>query len=284
MNTIEKAVQRLKRAGLSKGEPDEQVSAKSRAVSHQRLVNSKTGLEIDFQKLSDGGYLTPDRENQLLTDEYRIIKRPLLKNAFGKGVVPVENGNVIMVSSALPGEGKTFTAMNLAVSIAMEKDTTVLLIDSDVTKPALSKLLNLEENPGFTDILTDPQIKLSDVMIRTNLKRLSVMPAGKGRSNSTELLASQRMQDIINELSSRYTDRIIIFDLPPIMVTTHAEVLLESAGQILLVIEEGKTPEHVVKEAISKINEDTVLGLVLNKCHSSQKSEYYGTYGSYGTQ
>lgn len=284
MNTIEKAVQRFRKAGLAKGRSDIEATTKHKPLTNSDLIDSRSGLEIDFLELADCGYLTPDQSNQLLTDEYRIIKRPLLKNAFGKGVVPIKNGNVIMISSALPGEGKTFTAMNLAVSIAMEKDTTVLLVDSDVTKPALSKLLKLEERAGFTDVITESNIKLSDVIIRTNLKRLSVMPAGTSRANTTELLASQQLLDVIDELSSRYPDRVIIFDLPPIMVTTHAEVMLENAGQILLVIEEGKTPEHVIKEAISKFNQDTVLGLVLNKCHSSQKSDYYGTYGNYGNQ
>lgn len=284
MNTIEKAVARLKKAGLSRNADDAGATTRRISVPNPDLIYSKPGLEIDFEKLNVSGYLTPYQTNEVLTDEYRLIKRPLLKNAFGKGAAPIEHGNVIMVSSALPGEGKTFTALNLAMSIAMEKDTTVLLVDSDVTKPALSRLLELGDKSGFMEVLSDSRVKLSDVIIRSNLKRLSVLPSGKSGANTTELLASQQLRDIIYELSSRYSDRIVIFDLPPIMVTTHAEVMLENAGQIVLVVEEGKTPEHVIKEAITRINQDKVLGIVLNKCHYSRKSEYYGAYGTYGNQ
>jgi len=281
MNTIEKAIERLKRGSSIKQSTNVE-GVTTKVNSGSSIMSSKTNLNINFDKLCEAGYLTPDQSNQVLTDEYRVIKRPLLKNAFGRGVVPIANGNVIMVSSALPGEGKTFTSFNLAISMALEKDTTVLLVDSDLTKPGLSKLLNIHKLPGLGDYLVDGNVNLSNVILRTNLKRLSVLPAGKCGEDTTEMLASQKLKDVIEELASRYSDRIVIFDLPPIMVTTHAEVMLENAGQSVLVIEEGKTQQHIVKAAVSKMKEDSVVGLLLNKCATTHKSTYYGSYGTYG--
>lgn len=280
-NTIEKAVLRLKKAKLTKS-AHSGFHVNGGEISDSALVGSSVDINIDYSAFDEAGFLTPGSDNEILLEEYRLIKRPLLKNAFGKGVVPINHGNVIMVCSALPGEGKTFTSLNLAISMAMEKDTTVLLVDADVTKPALSKLIGIEGKIGLTDVMTNDILHLSDIFIRTNINKLSVIPAGTKCNNATEMLASKRMADIVEELSDRYSDRVIIFDLPPVMVTTHAEVLLENAGQILLVVEEGKTPVHVVQETVSKFNDELAIGIVLNKCIASQKREYYGTYGSYG--
>jgi exopolysaccharide/PEP-CTERM locus tyrosine autokinase len=189
-----------------------------------------------------------------------------------------------MVVSALPAEGKTFTSFNLAMSVAMEKDTTVLLVDSDIIKPSLTKMLGLNNAPGLTDVLLDQQLSLSVVIIKSIMPKLNLIPAGRSHSHSTELLASSEMERVALELSQRYTDRIIIFDAPPILVTTEAPVIARLAGQVLVVVEAGKTEQSLVQEAVNQLDNTKVIGMVLNKSRDNAGGGYYGAgYGHYGT-
>lgn len=234
---------------------------------------------FNYAALAKQGFLTPNSHRNATAEEYRSLKRPILMNAFGKGAVPVERGNLLMVVSSLPGEGKTFTSFNLAMSMAMERDKTVLLVDSDVIKQSLTKLLGLEGKLGLLDVLKDNSVSLGDVIIRTDLPNLNIIPAGQGQINSTELLASEAMERVTTDLSTRYADRIVVFDAPPILATTEATVLAHFMGQILLVVEAGKTLQNIVKDAIGHLEKDKVIGLLLNKSRRSFKSEYYGYYG-----
>jgi protein-tyrosine kinase len=287
MSSIEKAVERLEKAGggdssdTSGSIPD----ARTQAAAEERVAdeNVQQVWHLNLKNLEHQGYLTPDSLRSKTAEEYRMIKRPLLMNALGKGAAPVDRGNMIMVTSALPGEGKTFNALNLAMSMAMERDSTVLLIDADVVKPSLSRILGLETRPGLTDVLVDPQLDLGDIIISTDLPKLKVVPAGRTHSHSTELLASDQMQRIANELSERYPDRIIVLDTPPLLVTSQASVLTHLVGQILMVVEAGKTPHSAVSEAVSLLDSSKVIGMALNKSRGSLSGEYYGGYyGSYG--
>lgn len=235
---------------------------------------------LDLARLRELGYLTPEEADGALAEQYRIIKRPLLMNAFGRGAVPVEGGNLIMVTSSVPGEGKTFTAVNLAMSMAMELDHTVLLVDADVVKPSLTELLGLKGRPGLTDALAAGDIGLGEVIVRTNVAKLRVIPAGRGHANSTELLASQAMRDLMQELAERYPDRVILFDSPPLLVSSQASVLTYLVGQIVVVVEAGRTPQPVVKEALALVDSSKAVGLVLNKSHERVAGDYqYYAYG-----
>ena len=237
----------------------------------------KRTVTLAMEKLKAEGMLLPDSGVTQLSEEYRSIKRPLLKNAFGKGGQKVAHGNLIMVTSALPGEGKTFTSINLAMSIAMELDKTVLLVDADVSRAGVSTTLGFDPGKGLSDLLRDSSLSLSDVLIKTNISKLSVLSAGQQCSNINELMGSENMTQLIHDLASKYHDRVILFDSPPLIATTEARILAGYMGQILVVVEAEKTPQSVVKEAIEYLDSSKVIGLVLNKDRSS-KSYGYG-YG-----
>jgi len=214
-------------------------------------------------------------------DDYRRVKRPLVSNAIGKNKLMVERGNLILVTSALPGEGKTYTSVNLALSIAQEMDTTVLLVDCDVARHGMSRMLGIEKYKGLVDVLENKTVTVGDVMLQTDVPTLSVMSAGKQHDYVTELLASDRMAALVNEIVSRYTDRIIIFDGPPLLPTPQTQVLAGLVGQVVFVIEAGKTPQVLVEEALELVPEEQAVGLVLNKNEglSGKGSYYYGYYG-----
>lgn len=256
---------------------------KNLAPLHPGRVKRTAHYTFNYEALSRQGFITPNGDRNSTAEEYRSLKRPLLMNAFGKGAVPVPRGNLVMVVSSLPGEGKTFSALNLAMSMAMEKDKTVLLVDSDVVKLSLTRLLGLEGRPGLQDALGNSETSIGDVIINTDLPNLSLIPAGKARTNSTELLASETMERVCAELSTRYPDRIVLFDAPPILVTNEAKVLSHQMGQILLVVEAGRTLQNVVTEALTHLDENKVIGLLLNKTRRAFRNDYYGGNDYYGS-
>lgn len=238
-------------------------------------------LDIEFEMLEERGMLLPDVTNQI-SEEYRVIKRPLIMNAFGEGDSRVKNANIILVTSSLPGEGKTFTAINLALSIATERDKTVLLVDGDVAKPSISKILNIESKLGLIDLLSDPNLSFSDTLLKTNIPNLSILPAGQRHRHSTELLASESMKRLTTEMSQRYPDRIIIFDSPPLMVATQGGVMVNHVGQVVMVIESEVSPQDIVTEAVQKLEPCEIVGCILNKTKKGFGLNYYAYYGYYG--
>lgn len=242
-------------------------------------------VPIDLAQLATKGIITPDAPRSQVADEFRVIKRPLISNALGKGAEPVKNGNLIMVTSALPGEGKSFTAVNLAMSIAMEMDNTVLLVDADVSRPSILNILGLPPANGLMDVLREKNVDFGSVMIKTDVQKLSVVPAGTSNLHATELLASDSMVKLLNEIATRYKDRIIIFDSPPLLVTTEARVLASHMGQVVVVVEAQRTSHAAVKQALALIESCPVVLTILNKSSGSPGGAYYGqqySYGSYG--
>lgn len=236
-------------------------------------------LEINLQRMKGQGMVTPDAPRSQIADEFRVIKRPILRNALGRSGTPVKNGNLVMVTSALPGEGKTFTAINLALSIAMELDTTVLLVDGDVAHPDFPKRLGANNSPGLLELLTRDDLEVGDVLVRTNIENLSIIPAGAHHRRATELLASEQMAILLRELASRYPDRIIVFDSPPLLATTEARVLATHMGQIVMVVAADNTRQSVVNLALSTIENCDVVLMVLNKADKTDVGAYYGYYG-----
>ncbi|MDD5390750.1 MAG: XrtA-associated tyrosine autokinase [Gallionellaceae bacterium] len=249
------------------------------------VIGSQHG-EVDIGRLKEMGLVTPDSGRSKIAEEYRLIKRPLLANAFGHGGVErVRNGNLIMVTSSLPGEGKTFTAISLAISMATELEHTVLLIDADVSKSSVMKNLGLKAKRGLIDVLQNPDLPLSDVLIKTNIAKLTVLPAGDSISHATELLASSSMKNFVRDIASRYPDRIVIFDTPPLLSTSEASVLATYMGQIVFVVEAERTPQDAITDALAHLADCEHVGLVLNKFASGGNSGDYGYgygYGGYG--
>jgi receptor protein-tyrosine kinase len=309
MSSIEKAIERLAKSKSDKSKANEAVDsttdatlrektvetasppaektatgakgqkpAEHTAPAHKEPIKKGKKIQLDFESLSKVGYIVPHSGNKQLSEEYRIIKRPLIMNALGKGAAPIEHGNLISISSSLPSEGKTFTAMNLALSISTELDSTVLLIDGDVLRCSLSTLLGIEKEKGLIDLLEDKNCTVGDVMLETQISRLKVISAGKRSDKSTELLASKEMEDLLNEIAVRYHDRIVIFDSPPLLSTSESIVLNQHMGQVLVVVEAGGTPVEAIKDTLSRLDSDKAIGLVLNKSRETKSDNYYGTY------
>jgi protein-tyrosine kinase len=244
-------------------------------------ARTSKSVEIDLARLASNGFLIPDTPRSALANELRLIKRPLLANAKGRSTAPIRRSNLVMVTSSLPGEGKTFTSINLAISIAMELDSTVLLVDADVARPAILDRLGLPQAPGLLDALTS-EPDLSDLLLKTNIERLSILPAGTPHGRATELLASEGMSRLLDELASRYADRIVIFDAPPVLVSTESRALATQVGQVVLIVEADRTNQGAVRQTLTMLEACPVLMTVLNKVSGSDGSEYYGSYGGYG--
>jgi receptor protein-tyrosine kinase len=241
---------------------------------------SRPRLEIDFATLRRRAFVTPDAAQSPLADEFRIIKRPIMRNALG--AAKVRNGNLVMVTSALPGEGKTYTAVNLAMSVAMEYDTSVILVDGDVAHPDVPNIIGSPREPGLLDLLTDANLAFNDVLVPTNIHNLAILPAGTRHARATELLASMQMQRALEELSTRYADLVIIFDSPPLLPTTEARELATHMGQILMVVGADSTQQHAVKLALTAIEKCEIVLMLLNKAAKTDIGTYGGYY-RYGT-
>ena len=222
-------------------------------------------VEIDLQRLSQLGMVTHDGGRTPVAEDFRIIKRPLLRKARGGEEAPLKHGNLIVVTSALSGEGKTYCAVNLAMSIAMEMDITVLLVDADVARPSVLKVLGLGAEPGLMDVLLNEELGLPNVILKTNVATLSILPAGRTNRHATELLASRTMSSLLTEIAERYADRIVIFDSPPLLMTSEASVLAAQMGQIVMVVESETTSQHAVKEALSQLEGMNNVNLIYNK-------------------
>jgi len=222
-------------------------------------------VELDLGRMRELGMVTAAGGRTNLLEEFRIIKRPLLKRAFGERAPNANPSNLIMITSSLPGEGKTYCSINLAMSIAMELDHTVLLVDADVARPSVLRTLGLPAHRGLMDCVVDDSLDLSDVLLRTNVDTLAILPAGTSTPRATELLASSTMTQMLHELANRYPDRIIIFDSPPLLLTSEARVLASHMGQIVVVVESQTTTQHAVKEALTQLEGMPNVNLIYNK-------------------
>ena len=235
-------------------------------------------VEIDLESLHAKGIVTLNHTKSQVAEQFRLIKRPLLSNAFNPDS-GIKNGNLVMVTSSLAGEGKSFCSINLAMSIAMEMDHRVLLVDADVARPSIPRMLGFSmEEPGLLDIILDPQREISDILMKTNVEKLTLIPAGARHGHATELLASQSMRIILEELAQRYHDRVVIFDSPPLLLTSEARVLASQMGQIVLVVEAERTTQQTVKEALQQIDSCDVINLIYNKARAYNSAGYYGYY------
>ncbi|PQO95769.1 chromosome partitioning ATPase [Massilia phosphatilytica] len=239
--------------------------ATAEAESRPAQKFSTRRVELDLNRMRDMGMVTAASGRTRLLEDFRVIKRPLLQRAFVERAEGEKPGNLIMVTSSLPGEGKTYCAINLAMSIAMELDHTVLLVDADVARPSVLRSLGLPAHRGLMDILVDEKIDMADVMLRTNVDTLSILPAGTSTPRATELLASSAMSTLVDEIAHRYPDRVVIFDSPPLLLTSESRVLASHMGQIVMVVEAQTTTQHAVKEALHQLEGYQNVNLIYNK-------------------
>ena len=271
----------VERAGLQSGrgavsEPSSKVPS-----SHSQRI------ELDFEALAAANIVTPIAQRSLVADQFRVIKRPLISNAMGKGAATPAHANLIMVTSAVAGEGKSFTSVNLAMSIAAELDNTVMLVDADVARPSLPRVLGVPEGPGLLDLL-DGSTEMADVLLKTNIDKLTLLRAGTPHARATEMLASDAMRQLLDDMARRYHDRIIIFDSPPLLLTTESRVLAMNMGQIVVVVNAGETLQLDVERALSTIEACPLKLMVLNRtgadAHESSGFGYGYGYGyGYGS-
>jgi len=238
---------------------------------------------IDRLALRNAGYLPEQEKDRQFADYYRRIKRPLIVRAMadddGRGI----SARLILLTSALPGDGKTFTSINLALSMARERDISVVLVDADVAKPHISRIFGVEREPGLLEALNDESIDVESLVLPTDVPRLSILPTGMLYEGATELLASERMTQITARLNARDPKRITLFDSAPLLVSTESRVLAAITGQLLLVVRADMTPRKAVLDAIAQIGEDRAINLVLNQGHVGDSDGKYGIFGyNYG--
>jgi exopolysaccharide/PEP-CTERM locus tyrosine autokinase len=288
MSLIERAIGRMSRDPGDRGArrdrgasgSGQDAGGRGSAQGTPRPAAAGGSVSIRLDALRRRGFAVPDSQASRTGEEFRVIKRPLIANAFGRGAAPVRNGHRVMVTSAFPGEGKSFCAINLALSIAAERDHQVLLVDADVARPSIPRELGFSATAGLMNLLLDPGSRdVSELVLRTNIEKLMILPAGRRHELATELLASQTMSRVLDDLSSRYPDRVIIFDSPPLLMTTESRVLATHMGQILMVVAAGSTPKAAVNDALATIDGAAeVTGLVLNRMRGGPT----GGYGLYG--
>ncbi len=257
--------------------------APTAAVGPSRARGGARNITIDLDRLAAMGMITPRAERSRMTEEYRVIKRPILLRAFAAGEDAVKDANLIMITSAIPSEGKTFTAINLAMSIAKERDVYVLLVDADLSRPSIMSTLGVKADRGFVDLLEHEEMSVADVLLRTNISNLSVIPAGRPHAMGTELLASERAGQVIDEIAMRYSNRVIIFDTAPVLASSEGGALLKHVGQIVLVVEFERTKKAEVLGALDMLESCEYINLILNKSRTRLAAGHGGAgyYGSY---
>ena len=238
---------------------------------------------INAARLVERGMIVPGSPVTGIAEEYRIVKRELIRNIVGGPGRPVmRRGHRVLIASANPGEGKTFSAVNLALSLAAEADYDVLLIDADIAKPSVIKLLGLDDGPGLMDALADPHLSLGDCIIQTDLPRLKVMPAGQSTHGDTEMLASARTEVLLSALEAGAPGRILIIDSPPILAASPATVLAGHVGQLIMVVRADETREAALRDAVGLVGACPNIQLLLNGVKFSPGGRRFGTYYGQG--
>lgn len=266
------------------GKKDNKVVEKDGVTPPSNIIHQT--CQLDFEMLAENGFLVPGHDNHQQSQEFRRIKRPLLLNQQPKIAAELSRPtNVIFITSAMPGEGKTFVSLNLALSLAAELDKRVLLVDGDAAKQDLSRWMGIDEQPGLVDLLVSGQSYGESSIIDTNVERLQVMPCGAMVDNLDELYASHLMDSLLSGLASFDPSRILIVDGPPLIPTTEASVLAQRMGQVVLVVEANKTPQSAVEQAASQLQGCQLVSTLLNKATGSANTAYGYGYGyGYGQQ
>lgn len=296
MSIVEKAAERLKtlqpeavptplpEATLAQPVPTIE-RLQERAVASEELAEISAPLHLDMAALARAGFRPAGEEaNDRLADELRRVKSPLMRNAVAQGSEALAHAGRIMVTSALAGEGKSFTAMNLALSLARELDFEVVLVDGDIPKSHITRVLGLQGKPGLMDVLADDQRSPVDVVVRTDVPNFLVVPVGTRSLLAAELFRSLRMEYVLQELGARNPRRLLVFDSSPLLATSESQVLASHMGQVVVVIAAGVTPQHAVNSALQSLDNAQYVGLILNMsslpANENHYDSYYGQYSN----
>jgi protein-tyrosine kinase len=287
MSLVERALKKLQESRAAappatlkpNASPADAPAAPARAEPPPRAARSARTVRIDRAGLRAMELLPSENEERRLQQEFRQIKRPLIAKALARGEAATANGHVILIASALPGDGKTFTSINLAMSMALEKDINVLLVDADVAKRHISRIFDVAGEPGLLDVLREEGADVESMIMSTDIPGFSLLPAGHPSDTATELLASTRTEDIVSQLARSDPNRIVLVDSPPLLLTSESRVLAGVAGQVLLVVRAGATPQQAVMEAVQVLGEGRSVSLVLNQSDDPARRGYYQHYG-----
>lgn len=288
MSIIESAIARMRNQAAGKNAPRVEASSKaefrprpnvrSPDIALPEPVEPSKKMTLDMSELRRRGYLPEESKDRQFAEHYRRIKRPLVDKAIASAA-PGEP-RVIMVTSALPGDGKTFTSLNLALSMALERDVSVVLVDCDVVKRHISQIVGLRNEPGLLDSLMDESVDVESLVVQTDHRGLAILPSGTRTETTSELLSSNRMRQIMRYLCARDPRRILLLDSPPLLITNEGQALVNMADQVVLVVRSGHTPRHALHEACALFDEKRAGGIVLNDVVSGGTGGYY-SYGSY---
>lgn len=283
MTIVERAIEKLRRQGSSGPQAPEQAIEPSIATVPVAEADdaSVPRLAIDREGLRLQGYAAEAGVDREISSQFRRIKRPLVAAAHAPLEAGAPDPRRIMVTSALPGEGKTFTSIQLAFSLALERDHTVLLVDGDVARPRLSRVLGLGDRPGLLDLVADGQRRASELVIPTDVPGLYVLPSGQPREGSAELVASSRMAGVMDELADMRPRQLVVMDSPPVLVSGEARTLAAISGQVVLVVRSGVTLRSALTHALAALGPKRRPRLVLNECHVGS-GDVYAHDGYYG--
>ncbi len=290
MSLVEQAIARLKRqhtgvqVGAARVSPGPRPQAPF-VEPPDDAASLAQRFPVDTEVLRTAGYLPEKDRDRQFADHYRRIKRPLIEKALS-GDAGAGDPRIIMIASAVPGDGKTFTSINLALSMALERDISVLLVDSDVSKQHITEIFGLRGRMGLLDALVDDTLDAESLVVPTNMRGLSILPAGRRVEGTAELLSSSRMRNIVTSLAARSPRRILLLDSPPLLITNEGRAIVKIVGQVVLVVRAGETPRHAVQAAIEMFDEKQAGGLILNQVKVGLTEGYYGygAYGAYGSK
>jgi len=289
MSLIEKAIEKLRADGGLQQGPRPLTRQHSTPARVEVVPNAEAPpaapakkISIDRGALRSAAYFPEAGSESRFANYYRQIKGPILQRAFAPGAAT--DLRVVLVSSALPGDGKSFNSINLALSLARERDSSVLLVDADIPKPRISHILGIEGERGLMDAVANESLDPESLVLRTDIQGLEILASGTPTDNASELLSSSRMKQIAARLCGANPRRIVLFDAPPLLVSSEARALLTLPGQVVLVARASKTPRRAVREALELVEEDRLTGVILNEGSGSLGDNYYYGYASYDSE
>lgn len=283
MSIIERALGKLRGEddAASRAHPPGRIREHTLPVSlapHERREPSES-IHVDLETLRAAGILPSEEFSERLTEQFRRIKWPLLEAALGRCAAGVNVGNLVGVTSSIAGEGKTFVSFNLSLSIARERDLDVLLVDADVAKRHLTRLLGADARPGLTDTIGNTGLDPEQLVLGTGIAGLSFLPSGQPTSLASELFASRRMAEVLSVLRANDPQRMVVFDCSPLLATNETQVLASLVDQVVLVVSAESTPQPVVLEALNHLDRSKQIRCLLNQTRVSHLHEYYYGYG-----
>jgi exopolysaccharide/PEP-CTERM locus tyrosine autokinase len=284
VSLIENTLGKVRRAAGAAAKPEPLAPLPSRALAAEPLVESPTLPDYDYRRvavdiaaLRAAGHLPDASEDQRFAEYFRRIKRSVVTRAAGPGA----ESRLVAVTSPLPGDGKTFTSVNLAFSLSRERDLSVLLVDADLHRSQITQDLGLEDQPGLVDALLDESCDPESLVLRTDIPGLDILPAGRSVEEAPELAASTRMAQIVARLAARNPRRLVLLDCAPVLAASEVRTLMQHPGQVLLVVRAGQTPQQAVVDAVALLDPKRLQGLILNDARHGAAT-YYGYSGYYG--